>query len=100
MRAWFLCGALLSWAGFSLPTAMASSAINTGVIHIIGTIVEPPCDISTQSQQVTAQCFRQGQQHTLTLATLTQQQALPQGVGYIAPLFLSETVKVVVISYQ
>ncbi len=100
MRAWFLYGALLSWAGFSLPTAIASSAINTGVIHIVGTIVEPPCDISMQSQQVTAQCFRQGQRHTLTLSKLTQQHALPLGVGYIAPISLSATVKVVVISYQ
>lgn len=86
--------------GFSLPTAMAASTINTGVIHIVGTIVEPPCDISTPSQQVTAQCFRQGQQHRLPLEKLTQQHALPQGVGYIAPLSLSETVKIVVISYQ
>ncbi|MBT9430903.1 MULTISPECIES: hypothetical protein [Symbiopectobacterium] len=49
MRAWLLYGALLSWAGFSLPTAIASYTINTGVIHIVGTIVEPPCDISTHS---------------------------------------------------
>ncbi|MFT8210732.1 MAG: type 1 fimbrial protein [Symbiopectobacterium sp.] len=100
MRAWFLYGALLSLASFSLPTTIASPPINSGVIHIVGTIVEPPCDISTQSQQVTAHCFRQGQQHTLTLSTLTQQHALPQGVGYIAPISLSDTVKVVVISYQ
>ena len=72
------------WA-FSLLTlpAMATQILPGGVIHFRGAIVESPCDVNRQQQQIELSCMRDG---TTRNSLYSQQQVAtaPQNVQQIA----------------
>lgn len=100
MKAWLLPGVLLSWACFSVAPASASPSDTSGVVTFVGAIVEPVCDISTATQQVSVSCFRQGKAHTLAAHDMSRPYALPLDIGSVETITLTATTKVVIVSYE
>ena len=54
-----LSASLCTFSLLTLPT-MAQQITTGGVIHFRGTIVESPCDVNTQQQQIELSCMRDG----------------------------------------
>lgn len=54
-----LSTSLCAFSLFILP-AMAQQITTGGVIHFRGAIVESPCDVNTQQQQIKLSCIRDG----------------------------------------
>lgn len=77
-----LSASLCTFSLLTLPT-MAQQITTGGVIHFRGAIVESPCDVNTQQQQIELSCMRDG----TTRNSLYNQQQLattPQNVQQIA----------------
>ena len=72
------------WA-FSLLTlpAMATQILPGGVIHFRGAIVESPCDVNRQQQQIELSCIRNGTNQN-SLYNPQQLATAPQNVQEIA----------------
>ncbi|KFX07636.1 hypothetical protein KP22_05960 [Pectobacterium betavasculorum] len=82
------------------PYTFASSSPSTGIIRFSGSIVEPVCDVTTQSSNVTANCERQGKVQTLKTQNSSQYAALPQGIGSMSSKTLSSNARIVIVSYE
>lgn len=54
-----LSASLCTFSFLTLPT-MAQQITTGGVIHFRGAIVESPCDVNTQQQQIELSCMRDG----------------------------------------
>ncbi|AUT97638.1 type 1 fimbrial protein [Citrobacter europaeus] len=54
-----LSASLCTFSLLTLP-AMAQQITTGGVIHFRGAIVESPCDVNTQQQQIELSCMRDG----------------------------------------
>lgn len=54
-----LSASLCTFSLLTLPT-MAQQITTGGVIHFRGAIVESPCDVNTQQQQIELSCMRDG----------------------------------------
>jgi len=68
-----------------LPTAMAAD----GTITFNGSVVESVCDTSTQLQQASINCYRNGVNQVQTIAMSQHKQAMPYQLGTVS----IETVK-------
>ncbi|MEQ9879352.1 type 1 fimbrial protein [Pectobacterium aroidearum] len=82
------------------PYTFASSSSSTGVIRFVGAIVEPVCDVTTQSSNVTVSCERQGRVQTLHMKNSPHYAALPQNIGSVSTKTLSANVRIVTVSYE
>ncbi|MCO4312018.1 type 1 fimbrial protein [Pectobacterium versatile] len=78
----------------------ASPPSSTGIIRFSGAIVEPVCDVTTQSNNVTVSCERQGEIQTLHIKNSSQHAVLPQGIGSVSSKTLSPDARVVIVSYE
>ncbi|TAI96994.1 type 1 fimbrial protein [Pectobacterium versatile] len=78
----------------------ASSPSSTGIIRFSGAIVEPVCDVTTRSNNVTVSCERQGEIQTLHIKNSSQHAVLPQGIGSVSSKTLSPDARVVIVSYE
>ncbi|HAU5680131.1 TPA: type 1 fimbrial protein [Citrobacter freundii] len=54
-----LSASLCTFSLLTLP-AMAQQITTGGIIHFRGAIVESPCDVNTQQQQIELTCMRDG----------------------------------------
>lgn len=45
-----------------------SSGSQSGVIRIVGSIVDDPCTVSSQAQHLSMECYRSGHKQTSTLS--------------------------------
>ncbi|MEQ9885717.1 type 1 fimbrial protein [Pectobacterium zantedeschiae] len=82
------------------PYTFASSPSSTGVIRFSGAIVEPVCDVTTQSSNVTVSCERQGKVQAIQMKNSSQYAALPQGIGSVSSKTLSSDARIVIVSYE
>ncbi|MBA0204745.1 type 1 fimbrial protein [Pectobacterium aroidearum] len=82
------------------PYTFASSSSSTGIIRFVGAIVEPVCDVTTQSSNVTVSCERQGRAQTLQMKNGSHYAALPQSIGSVSAKTLSSNVRIVTVSYE
>ncbi|EJS94046.1 Hypothetical protein Y17_2681 [Pectobacterium wasabiae CFBP 3304] len=80
------------------PYTFASSPSSTGIIRFVGAIVEPVCDVTTQSSNVRVSCARQGEVQTLHVKNGSH--TLPQGIGSVSSKNLSSQVRIVTVSYE
>ncbi|GKW25978.1 hypothetical protein PEC311524_35720 [Pectobacterium carotovorum subsp. carotovorum] len=80
------------------PYTFASSSSSTGIIRFVGAIVEPVCDVTTLSSNVTVSCVRQGEVQTLQVKNGLH--TLPQGIGSVSSKNLSSQVRIVTVSYE
>ncbi|MBW5890870.1 type 1 fimbrial protein [Pectobacterium polaris] len=78
----------------------ASSSSSSGIIHFSGAIVEPVCDVTTRSNNVTVSCERQGEIQRLHMKNSAQHAVLPQGIGSVSSKTLSSDARVVIVSYE
>ncbi|WP_113626063.1 type 1 fimbrial protein [Pectobacterium peruviense] len=78
----------------------ASPSPSAGIIRFSGAIVEPVCDVTTQSSNVTVSCERQGKVQTLQMKNSSQYAALPQGIGSVSSKTLSSDARIVIVSYE
>ncbi|GLW37602.1 type 1 fimbrial protein [Pectobacterium actinidiae] len=78
----------------------ASPSSSTGIIRFSGAIVEPVCDITTRSNNVTVSCERQGEVQTLQMKNGSQHGVLPQGIGSVNSKTLSSNARIVIVSYE
>ncbi|MDK9420675.1 type 1 fimbrial protein [Pectobacterium carotovorum] len=78
----------------------ASSSPSSGIIRFSGAIVEPVCDVTTRSNNVTVSCERQGEIQTLHVNNSAQHAALPQGIGSVSSKTLSPDARIVIVSYE
>ncbi|AVT58561.1 type 1 fimbrial protein [Pectobacterium versatile] len=78
----------------------ASSPSSTGIIRFSGAIVEPVCDVTTRSNNVTVSCERQGEIQTLHIKNSSQHAVLPQGIGSVSSKTLSSDARIVIVSYE
>ena len=73
---------LWAFSLFTLP-AMATQILPGGVIHFRGAIVESPCDVNRQQQQIELSCIRNGTNQN-SLYNPQQLATAPQNVQEIA----------------
>ncbi|MEI7143550.1 type 1 fimbrial protein [Pectobacterium brasiliense] len=78
----------------------ASSSSSSGIIRFSGAIVEPVCDVTTRSNNVTVSCERQGEVQTLHVKNSPQRTVLPQGIGSVSSKTLSSDARIVIVSYE
>ncbi|UKE84140.1 type 1 fimbrial protein [Pectobacterium colocasium] len=78
----------------------ASPSPSAGVIRFSGAIVEPVCDVTTQSSNVAVSCERQGRVQTLHMKNSSHYAALPQNIGSVSAKTLSANVRIVTVSYE
>ncbi|AIA70845.1 type 1 fimbrial protein [Pectobacterium atrosepticum] len=78
----------------------ASPSPSAGIIRFSGAIVEPVCDVTTHSNNVTVSCERQGEVQTLQMKNSSQHAALPQGIGSVSSKTLNSDARIVIVSYE
>ncbi|RLM28252.1 hypothetical protein BIY29_00945 [Brenneria alni] len=91
---------LVCTAGLIFTVSHASASSSSGIIRFVGAIVEPACEVSSLSQTVTAQCWRQGEMHTSTAAQWDKPNMLPQKMGYMESRSLAPNAKLIVVNYH
>lgn len=64
LRLFLIAGALFSWMATSYAVIKTS-----GVIHFVGSIVESPCLVNVANATTNTQCYRNGQNYTITQPT-------------------------------
>lgn len=78
------------------------SSSQHGVIHIVGEIVETPCDVQPNAQQIVMRCYRNGKWMQSTMSSpQTTQGALPGNMGTISTRYsnVQRTLAVMTIAY-
>lgn len=78
----------------------AYSSSSSGIIRFSGAIVEPVCDVTTRSNNVSVSCERQGEVQTLHVKNSSQPTVLPQGIGSVSSKTLSSDARIVIVSYE
>ncbi|MDX6022683.1 type 1 fimbrial protein [Scandinavium sp. V105_16] len=99
------CFALcLSSALLTGAATAASTQVNGGVIHFVGSIVEDPCNIATRSEQISLSCYRKGKMQTSTISyqqatvgKLMNNEMATVSMRYINP---QKTLGVVTVAYR
>lgn len=95
-------GISLILALLAQPALAEALSSHHGVIHIIGQIVETPCDVQPQSQQIAMRCYRNGTWMQSTVAaSRTTQGALPGNMGTVATRYTNpqRTLAVTTVTY-
>lgn len=64
-----------SWTNYTL-----AAGSNSGVIHFEGAIVDPPCDVQVEHNQLSSSCYRDGQ-NLITRSAISGEQAIPASFG-------------------
>ncbi|MFJ5376881.1 type 1 fimbrial protein [Pectobacterium sp. CHL-2024] len=91
---------LSTLAATSYTFASSSSSSSSGIIRFSGAIVEPVCDVTTRSNNVSVSCERQGEVQTLHVKNNSQRTVLPQGIGSVSSKTLSSDARIVIVSYE
>ncbi|WP_434996461.1 type 1 fimbrial protein [Pectobacterium brasiliense] len=91
---------LSTLAATSYTFASSSSSSSSGIIRFSGAIVEPVCDVTTRSNNVSVSCERQGEVQTLHVKNSSQRTVLPQGIGSVSSKTLSSDARIVIVSYE
>ncbi|CAG74911.1 putative exported protein [Pectobacterium atrosepticum SCRI1043] len=81
-------------------TSYTFASPSAGIIRFSGAIVEPVCDVTTHSNNVTVSCERQGEVQTLQMKNSSQHAALPQGIGSVSSKILNSDARIVIVSYE
>jgi type 1 fimbria pilin len=98
------CVAVVLGGALSIALIGDAGAATSGVIHFFGAIVEAPCAVNVQHQQINTQCIRGGQvsQRSDDLNGIaTRAQPLPASLGTSQLNWVDTTKKqaVVTVSY-
>lgn len=91
---------LTSWMSSTMAAETANQN-SSGTIRFQGAIIEPPCEMNQQHNQVSAACYRDGVRQT-SVVSLHGRQALPTGIGSTEVQWLdaSRTQGIMTVSYK
>lgn len=90
----------LAATSYTFASSSSSSSSSSGIIRFSGAIVEPVCDVTTRSNNVSVSCERQGEVQTLHVKNSSQPTVLPQGIGSVSSKTLSSDARIVIVSYE